>query len=221
MARTGYPVVFDVTHSVQQPGGQGTTSGGQREFAPDPGAGGGGGGGGGAVHRDASGSGPRAERRAEHDPVAGDAGADCPAAGVGCADQGRASTLRCDGLGRAGAIGRTLRCGRAGMVGTAGACCAVTPMGKAERAAGLGQYHRGDRERGARAIARCRGIVAAGACASPQGQDGRWRRMSRSGPRTPSCSGRVRYAGLQSSMRQRNRPARLVSRRPLQRAAPA
>jgi 2-dehydro-3-deoxyphosphooctonate aldolase (KDO 8-P synthase) len=34
MARTGYPVVFDVTHSVQQPGGQGTASGGQREFAP-------------------------------------------------------------------------------------------------------------------------------------------------------------------------------------------
>ncbi|WP_406871124.1 3-deoxy-8-phosphooctulonate synthase [Thioclava sp. 'Guangxiensis'] len=34
MSRTGYPVVFDATHSVQQPGGQGTTSGGQREFAP-------------------------------------------------------------------------------------------------------------------------------------------------------------------------------------------
>ncbi|MGH1369861.1 MAG: 3-deoxy-8-phosphooctulonate synthase [Maritimibacter sp.] len=34
MGRTGYPVVFDATHSVQQPGGQGTTSGGQREFAP-------------------------------------------------------------------------------------------------------------------------------------------------------------------------------------------
>jgi 2-dehydro-3-deoxyphosphooctonate aldolase (KDO 8-P synthase) len=34
MARTGFPVVFDATHSVQQPGGQGTTSGGQREFAP-------------------------------------------------------------------------------------------------------------------------------------------------------------------------------------------
>ena len=34
MASTGYPVVFDATHSVQQPGGQGTTSGGQREFAP-------------------------------------------------------------------------------------------------------------------------------------------------------------------------------------------
>jgi len=35
MAReTGCPVVFDATHSVQQPGGQGTTSGGQREFVP-------------------------------------------------------------------------------------------------------------------------------------------------------------------------------------------
>ena len=34
MARTGYPVVFDATHSVQQPGGQGETSGGQREFVP-------------------------------------------------------------------------------------------------------------------------------------------------------------------------------------------
>ena len=34
MAQTGYPVVFDATHSVQQPGGHGTTSGGQREFAP-------------------------------------------------------------------------------------------------------------------------------------------------------------------------------------------
>ncbi len=34
MARTGYPVIMDATHSVQQPGGQGTTSGGQREFAP-------------------------------------------------------------------------------------------------------------------------------------------------------------------------------------------
>ena len=34
MAETGYPVVFDATHSVQQPGGQGVTSGGQREFVP-------------------------------------------------------------------------------------------------------------------------------------------------------------------------------------------
>ena len=34
MAETGYPVVFDATHSVQQPGGKGGSSGGQREFVP-------------------------------------------------------------------------------------------------------------------------------------------------------------------------------------------
>jgi len=34
MARTGYPVIMDATHSVQQPGGKGDSSGGQREFAP-------------------------------------------------------------------------------------------------------------------------------------------------------------------------------------------
>ena len=34
MRETHCPVVFDATHSVQQPGGQGTTSGGQREFVP-------------------------------------------------------------------------------------------------------------------------------------------------------------------------------------------
>jgi 2-dehydro-3-deoxyphosphooctonate aldolase (KDO 8-P synthase) len=34
MAATGAPIVFDATHSVQQPGGQGATSGGQREFVP-------------------------------------------------------------------------------------------------------------------------------------------------------------------------------------------
>jgi len=34
MAQSGWPVVFDATHSVQQPGGQGGTSGGQREFVP-------------------------------------------------------------------------------------------------------------------------------------------------------------------------------------------
>lgn len=33
-AQTGCPVVFDATHSVQQPGGQGATTGGQREFVP-------------------------------------------------------------------------------------------------------------------------------------------------------------------------------------------
>jgi len=34
MAANGYPVVFDATHSVQQPGGQGTTSGGERQYVP-------------------------------------------------------------------------------------------------------------------------------------------------------------------------------------------
>ena len=34
MARSGYPVIMDATHSVQQPGGMGGSSGGQREFAP-------------------------------------------------------------------------------------------------------------------------------------------------------------------------------------------
>ena len=34
LAESGFPVVFDATHSVQQPGGRGATSGGQREFVP-------------------------------------------------------------------------------------------------------------------------------------------------------------------------------------------
>jgi 2-dehydro-3-deoxyphosphooctonate aldolase (KDO 8-P synthase) len=34
LARTGYPVIMDATHAVQQPGGMGGSSGGQREFAP-------------------------------------------------------------------------------------------------------------------------------------------------------------------------------------------
>lgn len=34
LKRTGAPVIFDATHSVQQPGGQGTSSGGEREFVP-------------------------------------------------------------------------------------------------------------------------------------------------------------------------------------------
>lgn len=34
MAETGYPIIFDATHSVQQPGGQGTSSGGDRRFVP-------------------------------------------------------------------------------------------------------------------------------------------------------------------------------------------
>nr|MBP9050928.1 3-deoxy-8-phosphooctulonate synthase [Alphaproteobacteria bacterium] len=34
MAQTGYPVIFDATHSVQQPGGQGASSGGDRTMVP-------------------------------------------------------------------------------------------------------------------------------------------------------------------------------------------
>ena len=34
MRATGFPVIFDATHSVQQPGGLGGASGGQREFVP-------------------------------------------------------------------------------------------------------------------------------------------------------------------------------------------
>jgi 2-dehydro-3-deoxyphosphooctonate aldolase (KDO 8-P synthase) len=34
LAETGCPVVFDATHSVQQPGGQGTSSGGERRYVP-------------------------------------------------------------------------------------------------------------------------------------------------------------------------------------------
>jgi 2-dehydro-3-deoxyphosphooctonate aldolase (KDO 8-P synthase) len=34
MRKTGYPVIFDATHSVQLPGGAGTSSGGQRDYAP-------------------------------------------------------------------------------------------------------------------------------------------------------------------------------------------
>ena len=34
MRRTGFPVIFDATHSVQMPGGAGTSSGGQRDYAP-------------------------------------------------------------------------------------------------------------------------------------------------------------------------------------------
>jgi len=73
LAKTGYPVVFDATHSVQLPGGQGDRSGGQREFAPVLAAS--------AVAAgchglfiDASGPGEGLERRTEHDSAGGDAG---------------------------------------------------------------------------------------------------------------------------------------------------
>ena len=40
MAETGAPVIFDATHAVQQPGGQGTSSGGDRRYRAGAGAGG-------------------------------------------------------------------------------------------------------------------------------------------------------------------------------------
>ena len=92
MARTGYPVVFDATHSVQQPGGQGTSSGGQREFAP-------------VLARAALAVGvaavfiethpdpdQRAERRPQHDPAAADGGAGQPPGRVRPAFQAGAVT---------------------------------------------------------------------------------------------------------------------------------
>ena len=60
MARTGYPVVFDATHSVQQPGGQGTSSGGQRRIRAGAGPRRAGRGRGGGVHRDPPRPRPRA-----------------------------------------------------------------------------------------------------------------------------------------------------------------
>jgi 2-dehydro-3-deoxyphosphooctonate aldolase (KDO 8-P synthase) len=69
MARTGYPVVMDATHSVQQPGGQGTASGGQREFAPVMARAAVAVGVAGGLHRDPSRSRQRPLGRAEHDPA--------------------------------------------------------------------------------------------------------------------------------------------------------
>ena len=53
LAKLGAPVIFDATHSVQQPGGRGTSSGGEREFVP-------------VLAR--SGSGRRSRRRFHRDP---------------------------------------------------------------------------------------------------------------------------------------------------------
>ena len=78
MARTGYPVVFDATHSVQQPGGQGASSGGEPDLRAGAGARCVGGRRGRGVHRNPRGPGPRTQRRPQHDPAAGDAGADRP-----------------------------------------------------------------------------------------------------------------------------------------------
>ena len=66
LAETGAPVIFDATHSVQQPGGQGAQSGGERALRSGAGARRRRGRRRGGVHRDPSGSRPRALRRAEH-----------------------------------------------------------------------------------------------------------------------------------------------------------
>ena len=74
LKRTGCPVIFDATHSVQLPGGGGDKSGGQREFAPVLARA--------ALAAGANGlfiethprPGPRAQRRAEHDSAGRNAG---------------------------------------------------------------------------------------------------------------------------------------------------
>ncbi len=88
MARTGYPVVMDATHSVQQPGGLGRRVGRAAGIRAGDGARGGGDRGGGGVHRDASRSRPRAVGRTEHDPARPDAGADRRVDGVRPIGQG-------------------------------------------------------------------------------------------------------------------------------------
>ena len=74
-AQTGAPVIFDATHSVQQPGGQGTASGGERRVRAGAGAGGGGGGRGGPLHRDPPGPRQGALRRPEYVAAQGDGAA--------------------------------------------------------------------------------------------------------------------------------------------------
>ena len=65
MRSYGYPVVFDATHSVQKPGGQGTSTGGNREMVPPLDAGCHGSGCGWFVSGSTPGSGQRHFRRAE------------------------------------------------------------------------------------------------------------------------------------------------------------
>jgi len=61
MRKFGWPVIFDATHSVQLPGGGGTQSSGQKEFAPVLGPMRDGGGSDWGLHRNAPGPGPRVE----------------------------------------------------------------------------------------------------------------------------------------------------------------
>ena len=71
MAETGCPVVFDATHSVQQPGGQGDDLRRPARICPGAGARRGRGRRRGRVHRDARGPRTRAVRRPQHDPAQG------------------------------------------------------------------------------------------------------------------------------------------------------
>ena len=75
LAATGWPVVFDATHSVQQPGGLGGTSGGQREYRAGPGARGRGRRRRRRLHRDARAARPGAQRRPQHGAAGADGGA--------------------------------------------------------------------------------------------------------------------------------------------------
>ena len=72
---TGAPVIFDATHSVQQPGGQGTASGGEREFVPVLARAAVAVGVAGRLHRDPSGPRPRAIRRPQYGAIEGVRGA--------------------------------------------------------------------------------------------------------------------------------------------------
>ena len=81
MAEIGCPVIFDATHAVQQPGGQGTASGGDRRFVPVLARAAVAVGVAGRLHRDAPGPGPRALRRPQHGAAQGVRGPDARADG--------------------------------------------------------------------------------------------------------------------------------------------
>ena len=102
MRHTGCPVVFDATHSVQMPGGQGPRSGGQREFVPGARARCGRNGGGRCIHGDPSESRRSTERRSQclasrpdggvaRMPARDRRGGEIPDAGGGCSGSGKCS----------------------------------------------------------------------------------------------------------------------------------
>ena len=88
MAEIGAPVIFDATHSVQQPGGQGGSTRRRPPLRRDAGARGGRGRRRGRLHRDASGSRQRTIRRAQHGAAQGYASAAREADGVRSGGQG-------------------------------------------------------------------------------------------------------------------------------------